>query len=1517
MIVESNLTFCRIVIFLFVVLNSTTLFGAPLLTEPKFSKISTENGLSQDTVNAMLIDNQGFLWIGTDGGLNRYNGYTFQQITGTNNEIEEIGVYALFQDSKEKIWISTDWAGIFTLDLKSKQTQRIGDWRYKLQPQWYQSASQFLQDESGAVWLTLDQMVVSRNGLLETTWFELPEELISEEHVIRHIWFDNEILLVGTTNGLFAVNRGTRESIKLDHLGTSAPSPDANNIKLLNVSKSTLWIGTVEGLFSLPFAELKRHILKNSAAPASSLRIPDLNIWEMLSVSEQQYYLATDKGLYTFQAEGDQLQYIFQLTDSRYYLSDENIISMLSDDYGNLWLGTRHDGALHWSPRSTRFTNVFNHTGKPNEFSDNDIWSLYQQDEYRLWVGTSNGLNRYDLVTGEVESYLGTGLQKSGYSDSYIEQILPADNANLWLITAVGVSKFDTLTGKLVPLDEFPEQSLALLNDFIKGASIDSQSNLWFVSNYGVYRLGQDNKIQQLDTSNYFDSSSVVERLFANVDGFPDSILIASVGQLSSYNTLTKEFTSIHKLPDTLSQRFVAPDSFVIDNNGVMWISYPSKGLYGIDAKTYEPLHHFTRSNLLPSNSIYGLQLDIDGNIWMSSHHGLLKFYPDNQHIQRFTYVEGLIASEFNQGANVKLDDGRMIYGSPKGITIFDPAKMTNPKDGRYRVAISNLSVSTKPFVMPLANLDGQQIELDYDDVGITISFSTLAFEDQSSTRYLYQLTGGNNLTYPATRDPEVIIPKLDPGDYVFTVTAYDPNTGQKSEAASVSIKVNYALWASPMAYAIYLLLVISLLVLWWQTRRRRAKQIMLAHEQALDSKNRLSLALTASNSNVWEYHAGHDTLYAPRVSDELGYLEVDITLPFAKHLSFIHPQDRSLYETRWQSFIDNKEASFDVTYRMKTKSDKWLWYRDVGSVVSESLKSQHLVVAGTYSNITESLANIEKVRLFGEAFKHTRDWVVIFDKEYRPIAVNQALCEVFSIDEFGDLGRQFNDVLELNSDHAPRFWQKIKELNITQHWKGEEELVLHSGKVCSVLINMTSITSVRNQEEVDYYLMIMSDISEQKEAEKGLRHMANFDGLTNLPNRTLLLDRVKHAIDHATRHKTVVGLFFIDLDRFKQVNDSLGHDAGDELLIAISLRLTNLLRQDDTVARLGGDEFVVMVENVLQAEKLSVLAQQIITVLEAPVQLGNQTVSVSSSIGIALFPNDANASEDLLRNADLAMYHAKEQGRSNFQYFTEHMNKQAQARLVLENQLKKAHQMKGFVNYYQPIVNINNGMVEGFEMLMRWPTDDGMIPPDQFIPIAEELGLIEDMTWDALKRAMPTLVNWLEKGREVYLSVNLSARHFERQISIEHITQLLHRYNLPVSALRFEITESALMRDYKRALEYMESMRKYGFVIALDDFGTGYSSLKYLKEFPIQVLKVDKSFVDDIGKNKSNEALVITTLRMADSLGMYCVAEGIEEQIQIDFFKHHGCDFLQGYFFSKPVPSEQTEVLLSNTWPV
>ena len=464
-------------------------------------------------------------------------------------------------------------------------------------------------------------------------------------------------------------------------------------------------------------------------------------------------------------------------------------------------------------------------------------------------------------------------------------------------------------------------------------------------------------------------------------------------------------------------------------------------------------------------------------------------------------------------------------------------------------------------------------------------------------------------------------------------------------------------------------------------------------------------------------------------------------------------------------------------------------------------------------------------------------------------------------------------------------------------------------------MVHIHAVASVHDITKIEHFLVIISDITEQKAAEAKLLTLANFDSLTGLPNRTLLLDRIERGLEHAKRTAKSMAVFFIDLDKFKQVNDSLGHKAGDELLIIIAKRLSDKLRKEDTVARLGGDEFVIMIEDVSSVEAISALVTEISFIIDTPVTLSSQTVSVSSSIGIAMYPGDGLSAEDLLKNADIAMYHAKEQGRSNFQFFTQQMDELVKARLKLENQLKKAHQAKKFENYYQPIFNTQSQKIEGFEILMRWPTRNGMINPDTFIPVSEELGLIEHMTLDAFERAMPVLNAMRQNGFTGYLSVNLSAKHFDNQSSIDKIILLLEQNKIPVTSIRFEITESALMRDYDKALTYMTQIQQKGFLIALDDFGTGFSSLKYLKEFPINIIKVDKSFVDDIGKNQNNEAIILTTLSMAKQLKMSCVAEGIETLEQVEFFKKNKCQHLQGYYFSKPVPAVDIPALLEKTW--
>ncbi|WJG09254.1 EAL domain-containing protein [Aliiglaciecola sp. LCG003] len=1478
--------------------------AAPLISEPKFIQLSTSQGLSQDTVNDLLLDTNGFLWIATVSGLNRFDGYRVSQFDGNQQQLADLSIEVVFEDIDGNIWVGSSHLGLYKIDTSTGNTILIEPFAEegadRSDP--ITSISQFsfnqllVTTQRGVALVNTDVATVSY-------LYVLPEAQQKSRFRINQALFVDNKLLLARQNGLFWIDlqQQTEQQITLARLSQAEPVHS-----LLLKQDGQILIGSQAGLFSTNVSMLANNQVEEHALNTAVLSMHD---------SPSGLYLGTEDGLYSYDLASQQLQHFFRPSDSRYYLSSDNISAMQLDKRGNLWLGSQFEGALYWSTKSVKFENVRQRPDEENQLSSNSVTSFAQFDDEGLWVGTQNGLNYYDFAEHEITGYWMLA-NEIGREHALIRHLVKWSENLLLVNTANGLFSFNINTGKASLPSAIDANTADILSrrltSFVKGPS----NSIWLSNPKGFYQYSPDTGLlKSLDTLNEKIASKLAYGFIGVSEVHPEVLWISDQEQLWAYNANTGSLQSVHTLNRASMGQPVYPESVLQDKNNILWIAYPGAGLIGVDATIYTPVYTINKDSLLPSDVIYGLKQDNSNAIWLSSHAGLLKFDPTGPYLQQYGIAQGLDGKEFNTRAHLTLQDKRLVYGSQKGFTIFNPAEFESYEGVPPEVVITSIKLSQNNLSFPLKNLDMSTVNLGYKDVGLTIEFSTMAFEHQASTQYQYRLEGPNSYVSPATTDSQVTFPKLDPGDYVFSAVAFDPITGTESKPAKIFIQVQYAPWLSPMAYAVYILSFVSIVLLWWYRRDIQNKQVLQAHYQALASKNRLSLALKASNSNVWEWTANTGKFYYPRLADELGYKFDGNFIDYEAHLSLIHAEDRDMFNAHWNAFISKDNDGLDVTYRIKANDQRWFWYRDVGSEVVSQTDQQSSVVAGTYSNVTESVADREKVRLFGEAFKHTRDWVVIFNTKMLPVAVNPAFSDAFNIDESEDLADQLVRLFNLNAEYPPKFWKRLSELHSTIHWKGQEQLVLDDGKVLNVLINMTSVASTRAQGEIDYFLMIMTDISEQKEAENELRRLANYDSLTNLPNRTLLLDRIKHGIDHASRHKSKLGLFFIDLDRFKQVNDSLGHKAGDELLKVVANRLTNLLRQDDTVARLGGDEFVVMVEEVKYPDRLSILAQQLIEVLEAPIQLGNQTVSVSSSIGIAIFPGDANNSEELLRNADLAMYHAKEQGRSNFQYFTEHMNEKAQQRLRMENRLKKAHQSKVFINYYQPIVNSSTGLLEGFELLMRWPDEGGMIPPDQFIPIAEELGLIENMTWDALERAMLVLSEWQTKERQVYLSVNLSARHFERQTSIDHIVLLLEQYGLPVSALRFEITETALMKDYERALEYMQNMRKHGFVIALDDFGTGYSSLKYLKEFPIQVLKVDKSFVDDIGKDKSNEALVLTTLRMADCLNMYCVAEGIEHAEQIEFFTLHGCNHLQGYYYSKPVPADKTQLLIEKNW--
>jgi diguanylate cyclase (GGDEF)-like protein len=1488
----------------------------PLIADPTFSRLSTENGLSQNTINSLLLDSEGFLWLGTAEGLNRFDGYQNQQVLGPNNEFNDAQINYLFQDSKRNLWVSDSVKGVHQYNLKSNTTKLVINLKVQRDNQLTQEASYISEDDKGDILFSMDEGVYSYSYVTDKLSVEylLSDAMIANGNYVRAHLLSKNILFIGTRDGLFAVERGSNTPVLINYAQSIATTIDNLNVKMLYAdNQDTLWIGTVEGLFNLPLSHVIEFILGTRPVPESKLPIANRNIWGLADLNSDLFYVATDKGLFSYQTKSEQLQHILLPTDSRDFIASDVLRNLVIDSNNNLWLGSENDGAIYWSPKTTLFNNVFNtRGGRDNKiFSHNDVWSMFQQDEDSLWVGTRNGLNLFNLSDGTTQKFLVSGDEKSQYSSSSITNIEAGKDNQLWLNTGDGILRFDSRTGKTYPLKINSIEDDVILKSYIWDIFVTPEQEILLVTAAGFFRYspetGKVNKIELLSVS--IDSR--------NSTGFikgvkPNTTLISVYGQLWEMDNATTQVTLIHETPLQQLQSKVYPSDVLIDANNIMWITYPGYGLVGIDALTYEKKFFYNKQNLLPNNTIFDMQLDTTGNIWLGSNSGLIKFSPQNHQIQKFNQKQGLAHSEFNSDTSLTLLDGRMVYGSPKGLIFFDPLKINIKKNHDIKVAITNILLVSNDLEMPFSNLDGQSIELTHDDVGLSIHFSTLEYQEQKNTSYQYQLSGKNNLAYPITTSPQVMFPKLSPGHYVFSVLAFNSENGAKSKPAIINIKVNYAPWASPPAYTFYSLIGLIGLLLLWQYRRAHNLRLYKAHQEALLSKNKLTLAFHASNSGIWEYQTEQDKFFVSRLGDEFTSKKI---MSFQNHTSLIHNKDKVRYQSAWHKFIADKDAELDITYRISTKDKTWLWFRDVGKVVEKNKDGEPLLVTGTYTNITEIVADQENLRLFGEAFKHTLDWVIIFNHKYYPIAFNDAFKKHFDIKDDDHAPKELAKLLKLQTSETAKFWKKMLTFEAGRHWQEEDKILLPNGNILDIMVHIHAVASVHDKNKVEHFLVIISDITEQKAAEAKLLALANYDSLTGLPNRTLLLDRIERGLEHAIRHAKSMAVFFVDLDKFKQVNDSLGHKAGDELLVIIAKRLGDKLRKEDTVARLGGDEFVIMIEEVTSAEAISALVTEISDIIDIPVTLGSQTVSVSSSIGIAMYPGDGLSAEDILKNADIAMYHAKEQGRSNFQFFTQRMDELVKARLKLENQLKKAHQAKKFENYYQPIFNTQSQKIEGFEILMRWPTRNGMITPDIFIPVSEELGLIEHMTLDAFERAMPVLNEMRRNGFKGYFSVNLSAKHFDNQSSIDKIILLLEQNKIPVTAIRFEITESALMRDYDKALRYMTHIQQKGFLIALDDFGTGYSSLKYLKEFPINIIKVDKSFVDDIGKNQNNEAIILTTLSMAKQLKMSCVAEGIETIEQVEFFKKNKCRHLQGYYFSKPVPAEKIPALLATTW--
>lgn len=689
----------------------------------------------------------------------------------------------------------------------------------------------------------------------------------------------------------------------------------------------------------------------------------------------------------------------------------------------------------------------------------------------------------------------------------------------------------------------------------------------------------------------------------------------------------------------------------------------------------------------------------------------------------------------------------------------------------------------------------------------------------------------------------------------------------------------------------------------------------VLSRQELEKSCASLAEAQRIAHIGSWDLDLVHNVLtWSDQIYRLFGQEPQQFEATYEAFLEKIHPEDREEVNCAYHKSLKDK-TSYTIVHRLLLEEGVVKYVKEWCETFYD-LSGNPIRSIGTVQDITDQKLVEDQLRQSAVIVENMADAAIITDEKNNIIQINRAYTEITGYTSEEVIGT--NPKVMRSEEHEPSFYVNLwKEVFGKGMWQGEIWSKRKNGEPFPA---WSTITSVQNAEgkEVNY-IQVFSDISSIKRSQEKLDFLAHHDPLTGLPNRIFFNDRLDHALQHAKRDQKKVAVIFIDLDRFKTINDSLGHPVGDLVLQEAARRIKGSLRAADTVARLGGDEFILLIENVKKPQDVAVVAKKLLTALSQAFLLKEHELHLSASVGISLYSNDGEGSETLIRNADTAMYRAKEEGRNNFQFYTSSLTMAACERLTLQTALHHALQKNEFLLHYQPQYSLKTEKITAAEALIRWNNPDlGFISPDKFIPQAEESGIILSIGEWVLETACRQMYQWLKTGYVLdHVSVNVSGIQIQRGNIVESVTHILKKTGLPASRLEIEITESTAMQQLDRVIKDLGALSQMGVSISIDDFGTGHSSLSYLKRLPLNNLKIDRSFVRDIPTDKNDSAIARAVIALGQSLELGVIAEGVETKEQQQFLADLGCDAAQGYLFSRPVSAEQVTKLLKKAEPI
>ena len=633
---------------------------------------------------------------------------------------------------------------------------------------------------------------------------------------------------------------------------------------------------------------------------------------------------------------------------------------------------------------------------------------------------------------------------------------------------------------------------------------------------------------------------------------------------------------------------------------------------------------------------------------------------------------------------------------------------------------------------------------------------------------------------------------------------------------------------------------------------------------------------------------------------------------PLKSIFTIIHASTRELIENPVEMVLSSRETVYLSNHTLLISRDGTEYHIADSAAPIQKEDNNILGVVLVFNDVTGRKRAEEKIRTLFQAIEQSPVSVMISDTDANIEYVNSNFEKTTGYQSTEVIG-QNPRLLKSGKTPVQHYQEMWRSITSGEAWQGE---IINRKKNGELYWENIHIAPVLDESgTIRNYLAVIEDITLRKQQEDKILHQAHFDALTDLPNRFLSLDRLSQLISEAQRNKEFVTVLFLDLDDFKKINDTLGHDTGDKLLIDAAARLCSGVRAGDTVGRLGGDEFIILLGGLSDVTDALPVVENLLSRFRDAFRIDGRELMLTASVGISVFPNDGNTPSELLRNADSAMYHSKEEGRNTYSYFTDAMNQNVSRRLALEEQMHGALDRGEFYLHYQPKVDVTSCNIIGVEALLRWRNPaQGDIMPDELIPIAEQTGLIVPIGQYVLTKALEMTANWQQKYKQPFtIAVNLSPRQFRDPNLITFIEEAITQFGISSESLELEITEGVLMSGHAHIDKALAAIHDLGVIISMDDFGTGYSSLSYLRSYPFDVLKIDRSFVNDILVDMADRELVNTAIAMAHSLGLKVVAEGVETEEQLTLLAAQGCEIAQGYLFSKPVAAEKiTEMLVS-----